>query len=136
MKRRAFHSDMKIICPLSVKVLLTTAQLFEVTHIGSPMLLADSSSAWKSSKRRHQSFDVQIKLSYIHVVGPTYVRIIISINYKCVVYARPYIEDLGGKCLLKHFDIVTNAKTTFYTRYMYLTRVYCEHTNNTKKPQI
>ena len=44
-------------------------------------------------------------------------RIIISINYKCVVYARPYIEDLGGKCLLKHFDIVTNAKTTFYTKY-------------------
>ena len=36
-------------------------------------------------------------------------RIIISINYKCVVHARPYIEDLGGKCLLKHFDIVTNA---------------------------
>ena len=69
MKSRAFHSDMKIICPLSVKVLLTTAQLFEVTHIGSPMLLADPSSARKSSKRRHQSFDVQIKLSYIHVVG-------------------------------------------------------------------
>ena len=45
MKRRAFHSDMKIICPLSVKVLLTTAQQFEVTLIGSPMLLADSSSA-------------------------------------------------------------------------------------------
>ena len=61
-------------------------------------------------------------------------RIIISINYKCVVYACPYIdEDLGGKCLLKHIDIVTNALKQPFTPGICTLHVYTVDIQNIKK---